>query len=182
MSNDFARWLRGRPARTENTVTLWATAFLDGLIFCGIFMGILPWRAHRLLPQSLSLPPAGMYAGALLIGVAVCVLVTCVAAFVRRGRGTQLPSEAPKYLVTDGLFGVLRNPIIAAEVTVVWGEALYFGSLGLLLYAVTFSIFGHVIVRYVEEPELRRRFGESYEAYCRDVPRWMPRRRAKRAA
>lgn len=25
-----------------------------------------------------------------------------------------------------------------------------------------------------EEPELRRRFGESYAEYCRDTPRWLP--------
>ncbi len=29
-----------------------------------------------------------------------------------------------------------------------------------------------------EEPILRRRFGESYEEFCKRVPRWVPRIRA----
>jgi protein-S-isoprenylcysteine O-methyltransferase Ste14 len=29
----------------------------------------------------------------------------------------------------------------------------------------------------VEEPGLRRRFGEDYDAYRANVPRWIPRRR-----
>ena len=53
--------------------------------------------------------------------------------------------------------------------------ALYFASLGLLIYAAAASIAAHVMIVRVEEPELRERFGESYEAYCRSVPRWLPR-------
>ncbi len=57
---------------------------------------------------------------------------------------------------------------------VIWGEALYFGSQGLLGYAVLFTLFAHWVVVRVEEPELRERFGEAYEVYCREVPRWLP--------
>jgi protein-S-isoprenylcysteine O-methyltransferase Ste14 len=32
-------------------------------------------------------------------------------------------------LVTDGPFGIVRNPIIVAELMVIWGEALYVTSL-----------------------------------------------------
>jgi protein-S-isoprenylcysteine O-methyltransferase Ste14 len=56
----------------------------------------------------------------------------------------------------------------------VWGEAVYFASLGVIVYAAFFTLLGHVNVLYVEEPELRRRFGDDYAAYCRRVPRWFP--------
>jgi protein-S-isoprenylcysteine O-methyltransferase Ste14 len=108
-------------------------------------------------------------------------MIACVDTFIRRGRGTQLPTEAPRRLVTDGLFGVVRNPIIVAELMVIWGEALYVASFGVVLYALAASVGGHLIVLYIEEPELRRRFGESYEVYCRDVPRWLPRLRPRGA-
>jgi protein-S-isoprenylcysteine O-methyltransferase Ste14 len=74
----------------------------------------------------------------------------------------------------------VRNPIIVAELMVIWGEALYVASVGIVLYALAASVAGHLIVVRVEEPELRRRFGESYDAYCRDVPRWLPRLRPGR--
>ncbi len=62
-----------------------------------------------------------------------------------------------------------------AEAAAVWGVALYLSSLGALLYAIFFTLAGHCIVVYVEELELRERFGEQYEAYYRLVPRWLPR-------
>ena len=68
---------------------------------------------------------------------------------------------------------------MAAEVLVIWGEALYFSSLGVVLYAVAVTVGAHAAVRYVEEPELRKRFGASYEEYCRLVPRWLPRIRTR---
>ncbi len=58
---------------------------------------------------------------------------------------------------------------------VIWGVALYFGSQGLFGYAVLFTLFAHWVVVRVEEPELRERFGEAYEVYCSEVPRWFPR-------
>lgn len=57
---------------------------------------------------------------------------------------------------------------------VVLGEALYVGSLGLFVCAALFTMFTHWVVVRVEEPELRERFGKTYDAYCREVPRWLP--------
>jgi protein-S-isoprenylcysteine O-methyltransferase Ste14 len=36
------------------------------------------------------------------------------------------------------------------------------------------TAFAHWSVVRVEEPELRERFGATYEDYCRRVPRWIP--------
>ena len=69
---------------------------------------------------------------------------------------------------------MVRNPLIAADAAVVWGEALFLSSLGVLLYATLFTLIWNYIVVHVEEPELHDRFGEQYEAYCRRVPRWFP--------
>ncbi len=69
----------------------------------------------------------------------------------------------------------MRNPIIAAELMVLWGEALYFSSIGFVTYAILLTLGAHWVVVRVEEPELRERFGDSYLAYCRDVGRWLPR-------
>ena len=64
---------------------------------------------------------------------------------------------------------------MAGELLVIWAEALYLASLGVMLYALAISVGAHLLVVHVEEPELRRRFGPSYEEYCRRVPRWLPR-------
>jgi protein-S-isoprenylcysteine O-methyltransferase Ste14 len=34
-----------------------------------------------------------------------------------------------------------------------------------------------IYLPFVEERGLRQRFGEDYDVYCANVPRWLPRRR-----
>jgi protein-S-isoprenylcysteine O-methyltransferase Ste14 len=160
---------------------LWRTALLDAFVFSAIFMAALPWVMHRLLPRALPIPALIRTWGIALIALGVACLLVCLDAFVRRGRGTPLPAQAPRRLVTDGLFGIVRNPIIVAELMVIWGEALYAASLGVFLYAVAITAGSHLVVLYVEEPTLKKRFGETYDDYCRSVPRWIPKLRAKRA-
>ena len=174
--NRMMRWLRGRPSTTESTVALWAKSLLGAFVFFGIFMVALPWIPHRLLPQTLPLPPwLGAWGGGALFVAGVGAWIVCLDAFSRRGRGTPAPTDAPRYLVADGLHGVIRNPIIAAELLVIWGEALWFSSVGFVVYAVLMTLYAHWVVVRVEEPELRERFGAVYQSYCHRVPRWVPR-------
>ncbi len=165
-----------RPSTTRTTRALWAKSLVNALLFFAVFMVALPWLSHRLLPSPLFVPAffRTWLAGSCLV-VGVGVWVACLDAFSRHGRGTPLPMDAPRELVTRGPFSVIRNPIMAAEVLVIWAAALYLSSVGVLLYALAVSIGAHAAVRYVEEPELRRRFGADYEEYCRLVPRWVPR-------
>jgi protein-S-isoprenylcysteine O-methyltransferase Ste14 len=161
---------------------LWAKSLLNALLFFSIFMVALPWGAHRILPRTFSLSPLVRTWGAgLLFFGGLAAWAYCLDVFSRSGRGTPLPLDAPRKLVTRGLFNIVRNPIMSAELSVIWAEALYFASLGILVYAAVISLTGHLLVVYIEEPELRERFGESYEAYCRRVPRWLPRLTRRRS-
>lgn len=174
--NRIMRLLRGRPSKTENIVALWAKSLLGAFLFFGIFMVALPWVSHQLLPRRLSLPPLlRTWGGGGLFVVGLGAWIACLDAFSRRGRGTPAPTDAPRYLVADGLHGVIRNPLIAAELLVIWAEALSFSSLGFIGYAVLMTLYAEWVVVRVEEPELRERFGGAYEAYCQRVPRWLPR-------
>ncbi len=55
------------------------------------------------------------------------------------------------------------------------GEALASGSSALLAYWAVFFLLANAFVIGYEEPNLRARFGESYERYARSVGRWIPR-------
>lgn len=172
------RLLRGRPSTTESTIGLWGKSLLGASIFFGVFMVALPWVFHRLFPATLPLPaPLRTWGGGTLFVLGMAAWIACLDAFSRRGRGTPAPTDAPRYLVVDGLHGVIRNPIIAAELMVIWAGALWFSSLGFVSYAVLMTLYAQWVVVRVEEPELRKRFGEEYESYCHRIPRWMPRLR-----
>jgi len=141
-------------------------------------MVVLPWTANWLMPLRLGLPTLlSWLLGGVVFCAGIAVWVRCLDSFIRQGRGTPFPLDAPSRLVTTGPFSVIRNPIIAAEVAVIWGEALFFASVGILIYAVLISLAAHLAVVYGEEPDLRRRFGDEYAEYCDRVPRWWPRRK-----
>ena len=165
-----------RPSTTRSTRALWAKSLLNAVLFFTAFMVALPWLCHRLHPNLLLAPSelrAWLAGGLFAVGIGLWG--ACLDAFSRHGRGTPLPMDAPRELVTSGLFSIVRNPIMVAEVLVIWSEAMYLASLGVVAYALVVSMGAHAAVRYVEEPELRKRFGARYDEYCRLVPRWVPR-------
>jgi len=165
-----------RPSKTRSTVVLWTKSLLNAVLFFGIFMVVLPWLAHHLLPMKLLPPPSlRIWPAGVLAVMGIAAWIACLDTFSRHGRGTPLPADAPRHLVTTGLFRQMRNPIMAAELSVIWAEALYLASLGTTLYAISISVTAHLMVVHIEEPELRKRFGQSYAEYCRNVPRWLPR-------
>ncbi len=94
--------------------------------------------------------------------------------FLIQGRGTPAPVDPPKELVATGFYRYVRNPMYVGVLAAVIGHFLWFGYWSLLIYAAVVFAFFHIFVTYYEEPTLRRKFGAAYEAYLRNVPRWIP--------
>ena len=78
-------------------------------------------------------------------------------------------------LVASGLYRFVRNPMYISMLIIISGQTLLFAQARLFVYAgVVFAAF-HLNVLLYEEPQLRRRFGGSYETFCLHVGRWWPR-------
>jgi protein-S-isoprenylcysteine O-methyltransferase Ste14 len=71
--------------------------------------------------------------------------------------------------------------MISGVIAILLGEALIFGSLPLLLWALFFGTVNAVYIPFSEEPGLAKRFGDEYRLYQRHVPRWLPRLRPWRS-
>ncbi len=95
--------------------------------------------------------------------------------FAGTGGGTPSPVDPPKVLVVRGPYRYTRNPMYLGVLTVLGGWALLFGSAYLAVYGLGVAACVHGFVRLYEEPHLRRVFGPSYEQYCSEVGRWLPR-------
>jgi protein-S-isoprenylcysteine O-methyltransferase Ste14 len=115
------------------------------------------------------------YLGIPLILIGTAGLLWCVWEFFSEGRGTISPVDPPKHLVVRGLYRYVRNPMYVLVVIVLLGEAIFFMSWAVLIWAGVFIVLASLFVMLYEEPYLRRRFGESYERYTQTVGRWIPR-------
>ena len=62
-----------------------------------------------------------------------------------------------------------------AVLAVVLGQVLLFTSWGLFAYLVVLALTVNAFVHAYEEPTLREAYGASYEEFCANVPRWLPR-------
>jgi len=102
------------------------------------------------------------------------IYLWCVWCFARSGRGTPAPIDEPKKLIVLGPYRYARNPMYMSVLLVIIGWAVFFYSLRVLSYGFCVGLVFHLFVVIYEEPHLRRRFGESYEHYCRAVRRWIP--------
>ena len=55
------------------------------------------------------------------------------------------------------------------------GEAWFFSSGALIVYATVAFTWQHLFVVLYEEPAPKRKFGEAYSDYLDVTPRWIPR-------
>jgi protein-S-isoprenylcysteine O-methyltransferase Ste14 len=92
--------------------------------------------------------------------------------------GTLAPWNPPQRLVVRGIYRHVRNPMISGVLFIVLGEAVLAASLPLLGLFALAVIVNAMSIPLSEEPGLAKRFGEEYEVYRRNVPRWIPRFRA----
>lgn len=109
----------------------------------------------------------------------VVLLLWCVGAFYRTGRGTLAPWDPPRALVVTGVYRLSRNPMYVAVVLILCGWALGFWSRPLAIYAIVVTTAFHLRVVFGEEPWLARTYGADWERYKGHVPRWLGVRRKR---
>ena len=114
-------------------------------------------------------------AGVALAAAGTALMYRTITLFSRVGEGTLAPWDPTRRLVVLGPYRHVRNPMITGVLAVLIGEALAFGSTAILIEAAIFLTANATYMPLVEERDLARRFGDEYEAYKRNVPRWIPR-------
>ncbi len=146
------------------------------LLAPGIVSGLVPWWITRWRMN----PPLFGFSGfrvigALMIAAGVAVVLDSFARFALQGLGTPAPILPTRHLVVSGLYQYVRNPMYVGVLSIILGQSLLFGDGRLFAYGVLLWLGVHVFVVGYEEPTLRRSFGSEYEAFRRNVPRWIPR-------
>jgi protein-S-isoprenylcysteine O-methyltransferase Ste14 len=138
-----------------------------------ILLFFIPTNLSWLLEYPLSILATA--AGVSLAGIGLALLVVTTHLFAKVGHGSAAPWDPPNNLVVRGVYRYVRNPMVTGVLFTVLGEVVLFGSIPLFLLFVALFAGNHVLFVKQEEPELRRRFGEDYEVYEANVPRWFPR-------
>ncbi|MGA8528745.1 MAG: isoprenylcysteine carboxylmethyltransferase family protein [Acidobacteriaceae bacterium] len=164
----------GDAARGQSSAALITILFF--VLAPGTVAGYIPRRISRWRVLHPPWDPTLLRAlGVLLISAGAAGLVECFVRFVRQGRGTPAPVFPTERLIVSGLYRWVRNPMYAAVLALLIGQALWFGNVSVLIYAAGAWLVTHLFVCFYEEPTLHRAYGEQYDAWRAHVPRWLPR-------
>jgi protein-S-isoprenylcysteine O-methyltransferase Ste14 len=147
--------------------------YMIGFLFLWGYLAL--WVRRYDAALGVALPGWTRPLGIACMALGAAIAFTCVGTFVVRGRGTPAPFDAPRKLVAVGIYRWVRNPMYLGGFLLMSGLALYECSVSILLLSLAFWIAANLFVHFYEEPTLRKKFDGSYEEYCRDVSRWLPR-------
>ncbi len=157
---------------------LWIRGFCFAALAPGIVVGLVPY----LLSGDRPLQSGAWRLGWIPVSVGLLVLLSCLLNFLAAGgpptpfftrRMRAIVGEEPARLVRGGLYRFSRNPMFVGVLAAIFGQAILYASVRITVYGVVAWLILQLVVICLEEPHLRKKQGQSYEDYCRRVPRWL---------
>lgn len=142
-----------QPGIVAGLIPLWITRFRITNIFDEV------WQLHH-------------YLGTIVFLLGFVIMLWCIIRFAVKGRGTLSPLNPTKKLVIGGLYKYSRNPMYVGVILILTGEVIFLQSVELGLYSLFVFIAFNIFTIRVEEPRLRKDFGEEYKRYREKVRRW----------
>jgi len=140
---------------------------------------VVPFELSRLGDQARQqrpATPAARGAGLLTVTAGAALMTWALAAHHQAApQGWALyPWLTPGYLLQRGPYRLSRNPMYAGEAIVWLGWALFYRRPAVWA-GLAIQCAGAAVIARWEERRLLTRFGDDYQAYLEQVPRWAPR-------
>ena len=90
------------------------------------------------------------------------------------GKGTPMPLRATQELVVQKPYSYCRNPLFLGLLKIFFGISILIDSISSLVMVLIFSVIIVLYVKFIEEKELEKRFGDAYLAYKKTTPFLIP--------
>jgi protein-S-isoprenylcysteine O-methyltransferase Ste14 len=160
---------------------LWIRGLFFTILVPGTVAGYIPYWLTRNRGADLSI---GFFkwAGLIILVAGIFIYLWTITSFLLRGKGTPaiwftrvigfIIGEEPVKMVSSGLYKYSRNPMYVGVMTTVAGEGLFFQHSNLLWYSLSLFIIFNIVVIFIEEPHLEKKFGSNYIEYKKSTRRW----------
>ncbi len=153
-------------------------AFIFWLVGVPLFYGVLPWAISLLMTHygwSESRPTNWNLLGLIPVVTAIaCLMWIMVQHFAQTSSlpGRVEMERTPSYLLQRGPYAFSRHPMYLAELALLFGWSIFYGSVAVLIAFLVACVFCNFIHVPREERALEARFGDTYREYKNSVPRW----------
>ena len=179
--NSVAEFVYRVATKKDRRRVIWSIAgalFWYGAVAIMIWLAPIVDRATGIrmsIPLALRLP-----LGIILLLIGVPMVCWTVIRFLHT-RGSPIPFNPPPALVVNGLYRIVRNPMHFGWTVLLIGVALLMQSFTLLVIFIPLFVLVHIIyLKFIEEEELEKKFGQAYIDYKKKVPMFFPRLMGKR--
>lgn len=156
-----------QPEKDSPGVNLMPPSVFFSCLVLGVVLELLfPWEIDQIpYPALLAL---GMVVG----GAGFAFMIFAHELFQRKETG--IPTNQPATeLVTTGAYRFSRNPMYVGGSGFFLGIGIIASSYWVVVASIPLILYLALYVIPSEEAYMKRSFGDSYEAYCRKVRRWL---------
>lgn len=164
-----------RQSRKEHSLAARALATMLGATLFIVVIPAFIWWASRIFGRARMLTPELSRISALLCFIiGVPWVVAAVAWQLVYGKGTPVPAVPTRNFLQNGPYRYVRNPMMMGFFIYILGWALLINLSGALAAAALVASALLAWIKFIEEPELERRFKEAYLEYKRETPFFVP--------
>jgi|APSaa5957512535_1039671.scaffolds.fasta_scaffold03574_7 protein-S-isoprenylcysteine O-methyltransferase Ste14 len=114
-----------------------------------------------------------IYLGILLIIIGAYLNFIWVYFTFKKEKTTFNPYVSPTKLITYGAFKISRNPTYLGMSLILFGTAIFLGSLSPFIFPILFIILTNRFIIPIEESNLQKKFGKKYSSYKTSTRRWI---------
>ena len=145
-----------------------AIVFWFGLSTLFIFASL--WL-DKPMPVNISIPqPANIVLTVVLLVSGSTLTLMTVYDFIK-ARGSPVPFNPPRELVTTRLNSKIRNPMVLGWFIMLFGLGILLNSFSLIvIFTPLFILLNVLYLKTIEEREMEKKFGVAYLEYKRRVP------------
>ena len=161
---------------------LWIKGILFTILVPGTVAGYIPYTIMKNRSPDINIG-AFHWAGIFIIIAGIIIYLLTAISFLLKGNGTPaiwftkaisfIIGEEPIKMGSSGLYKYSRNPMYIGVITIVIGEGIYFQYSSLLWYALSLFIIFSLVIILIEEPHLKKKFGDEYKRYKNKTRRWL---------
>jgi protein-S-isoprenylcysteine O-methyltransferase Ste14 len=146
-------------------------ALLQVTVMGGVFLIALPFiLASYGLVESVKTHSAPLTIQLFII--IVFPSLVAVVDLVKKGAGTPFPYDPTKNLIQTGVYAYCRNPIQWSFTLMFIPISIYFSSFFFLIGSIISIAYAFGISDHQEYSDMEKRFGENWNQYKKNVPKW----------
>lgn len=152
---------------------------LPVFVFLFLFVPLLFILPVSVFDNWLNLPtlarfPFRFIPGGILTGLGLFFIRAATKAQREIGKGTPMPLKATNTLVIEKPYSYCRNPLYFGLINFFLGISLMLGSISSIGMVALFSFIILAYIKFIEEKELEKRYGDHYLEYKKETPLLIP--------